>query len=160
MTGAHNSKNVRVLGLRHLALKVTNLARSLAFYQNLFSMEVVWQPDGENVYLSSGVDNLALHQIPAHECEQHAHNQYQFLDHFGFIMDSPESVDRLYEFVTQEQVPVVKLPKRHRDGSYSFYLEDPDKIVIQILYEPIVSGLKLETAEREINLEAPLPEEP
>ena len=37
---------------------------------------------------------------------------------------------------------VVKLPKQHRDGSYSFYFSDPDGTVIQALYEPMISKLK------------------
>ena len=58
---------IPTLGLKHLALKVTDLKRSQAFYETLFGMQVVWQPDAENVYLSSGGDNLALHQIPSGE---------------------------------------------------------------------------------------------
>src|SRR3970040_2316753 len=53
-----------IRGLRHLALKVTDLARSRKFYEEFFGMQVVWEPDPENVYLSSGRDNLALHLIP------------------------------------------------------------------------------------------------
>ena len=34
----------------------------------------------------------------------------------------------------------------HRDGSYSFYLADPDHIVIQILYEPRISAVRFSTA--------------
>ncbi len=135
---------VRVQGLRHLALKVTNLAKSQAFYQNLFDMQVVWQPDEENLYLSSGVDNLALHQIPASEVQQYQRGQGQFLDHFGFLMDSPESVDQLYQRVQEQGATILHPPKRHRDGSYSFYLADPDHITIQVLYEPTVSGIQCE----------------
>ena len=135
---------VRVQGLRHLALKVTNLAKSQAFYQNLFDMQVVWQPDEENLYLSSGVDNLALHQIPASEVQQYHRGQGQFLDHFGFLMDSPESVDQLYQRVQEQGATILHPPKRHRDGSYSFYLADPDHITIQVLYEPTVSGIQCE----------------
>ena len=134
---------IPTLGLKHLALKVTDLKRSQAFYETLFGMQVVWQPDAENVYLSSGRDNLALHQIPSGEVDNYRKNRGQYLDHFGFIMASVELVDRMHDRVGRDGGPhgakIVKPPKQHRDGSYSFYLADPDGNVIQILYEPTLS---------------------
>lgn len=112
------------------------------FYQNLFAMKVVWHPDEENLYLSSGVDNLALHQIPASELQQYQQDQGQFLDHFGFLMESAESVDQLYHRVQEQGATILHPPKQHRDGSYSFYLSDPDHITIQVLYEPSISGIR------------------
>jgi len=41
----------------------------------------------------------------------------------------------------RDLVPVVKEPRRHRDGSCSLYCSDPDGHVIQILYEPSISPL-------------------
>lgn len=134
----------RVQGLRHLALKVTNLPQSHAFYEALFGMHVVWQPDVDSVYLSSGVDNLALHQIPISELDDYRDGQKQFLDHFGFLMDSPDSVDHMFRLVQEQGATIIHPPKRHRDGSYSFYLADPDHNTIQVLYEPNVSVLKRE----------------
>ena len=129
-------------GLRHLALKVTDLARSRKFYGELFGMTVVWEPDQENVYLSSGPDNLALHQIPAADVSRYKSAQDQLLDHLGFIMDSPASVDRLFAQAERFGATIVKSAKQHRDGSYSFYLADPDGNTVQVLYEPTVSKLK------------------
>ena len=131
-----------IQGLKHLALKVMDLAKSLAFYEQVFGMRVVWQPDPENVYLSSGDDNLALHQIPPDESPSYQLRQAQFLDHFGFFVDSEESVDALFQRVEKEGVTIVQAPKRHRDGSYSFYLADPDNNTIQVLYEPSISKRK------------------
>lgn len=129
-------------GLRHLALRVTDLHRSRAFYEALFGMRVVWQPDQDNLYLSSGSDNLALHQIPVGELDQYRGSRGQFLDHFGFIMDSPEAVDQMFEQVERSGARIVHPPKRHRDNSYSFYLADPDGNTIQVLYEPTMSALQ------------------
>jgi len=122
-----------------VALRVIHLPTSLNFYEQFFGMHVVWQPDPENVYLSSGRDNLALHQIPANEIPAYQNREHQFLDHFGFLVDSPDSVDRFFHRMEQSAIPIVKPPKRHRDGSYSFYLSDPDHNMIQLLYEPTIS---------------------
>jgi len=51
-------------GMRHVALNVLDLALVESFYVDLLGFEVEWRPDEDNVYLSSGVDNLALH-VPA-----------------------------------------------------------------------------------------------
>jgi len=133
-----------IRGLRHLALKVTDITRSRAFYEQLFGFRVVWEPDPGSVYLSSGSDNLALHQIPGHELHDYAKPGPQFLDHCGLIVDSPTAVDRLFSVVEPQLsrfgARIVKRPKQHRDGSVSFYLTDPDGNVIQILYEPNISS--------------------
>ncbi len=128
--------------LRHLALRVTDMAVSRAFYEGLLGMTVVWEPDPNNVYLSAGADNLALHQIPANDLaryRQPEQRQTQFLDHFGFIVASPLEVDHWHEALRQAGVPIVKPPKRHRDNSVSCYVADPDGNVIQFLYEPTLS---------------------
>lgn len=133
-------------GLRHLALRVTNLPCSRRFYEKLLGMRVVWEPDADNVYFSSGTDNLALHQISKEELVHYQLPKAQLLDHVGVILDSPQAVDQMYGDLAPriEQLggKVVKPPKQHRDGSYSFYFSDPDGNVIQALYEPTISRLE------------------
>ncbi len=127
-------------GLRHLALRVRNMAKSRSFYEGLLGMKVVWEPDPENVYLSSGCDNLALHQIPRDQMGQFKPGIGQTMDHFGFIVENPDAVQGILQVMQQAGTPIVKPLKTHRDGSVSFYMADPDGNVIQILYEPHISG--------------------
>ena len=125
-------------GLRHVALNVADVVASAAFYSSLFGMRVVWQPDPDNAYLSSGCDNLALHRAHA-EAPQGG----QHLDHLGFIVESPEDVDRAAEVLAARRIPLLKPPRTHRDGSRSLYFADPDGNLIQILYEPTLSAQRL-----------------
>lgn len=135
-------------GLRHVALRVTDLARSRTFYEQLLSMKVVWEPDPDNVYFSSGTDNLALHQISKGELAAYRPPKSQLLDHLGVVVESPQAVDRFYHHIGAKIDSlggrIVKEPKQHRDGSYSFYFSDPDGNVIQALYEPTISKLNWE----------------
>lgn len=126
-------------GLRHVALRVTDLKKSREFYEGLFGLQVVWQPDAEHLYLSSGSDNLALHQIPAGELSDYPGQRGQFLDHLGFVVESEAVVDRLCEQATRQGIAIVHAPRRHRDGSYSCYLPDPDGNRVQVLFEPTLS---------------------
>jgi catechol 2,3-dioxygenase-like lactoylglutathione lyase family enzyme len=123
-------------GMRHIALKVKEIKRSKAFYQEILGMEVVWEPDPQNVYLSSGPDNLALHEIVR---EEEFSPSDQQLDHLGFIVESAERVRELEREFRGKGVKIVHPFKLHRDGSASFYCADPDEIVIQIIYEPHLS---------------------
>lgn len=126
--------------MRHIALKMRDVARAKKFYQEMFGLEVVWEPDAQNVYLSSGCDNIALHEIPDPFAQAAVEKQ---LDHLGFIVETVERVKELESEFIARGVTIVHPFKIHRDGSASFYCADPDGIVIQLLYEPTLSGQKL-----------------
>jgi catechol 2,3-dioxygenase-like lactoylglutathione lyase family enzyme len=126
-------------GLRHLALRVRDIPKAKEFYLRVFGMRVVWEPDPQNCYLSSGTDNLALHEVGAPKGSGQAPDLLGPLDHFGFIAETPQVVDAWAGWAKQKGVAILKEPKRHRDGSYSCYLADPDGNTIQILYEPTIS---------------------
>jgi catechol 2,3-dioxygenase-like lactoylglutathione lyase family enzyme len=124
-------------GMRHIALKVRDVARSKSFYQDILGMDVVWEPDPQNVYLSSGWDNIALHEVPQSFAKGALEQQ---LDHLGFVVETIERVKELEQEFQTKGVKIVHPFKIHRDGSASFYCADPDGIVIQMLYEPKLSS--------------------
>jgi len=123
------------MGLRHVALNVRNVRRSLEFYSNVLGMKLEWMPDEENAYLTSGQDNLALHQLP----EGSELGSGQLVHHIGFLVRRPENVDAWADRVRSQGIALAAELKTHRDGARSFYFRDPDGLLIQLIYHPPIS---------------------
>ena len=121
-------------GLRHVALNVRDLAASEYFYVELMGMAVEWRPDADNVYLTSGNDNLALHVVNGE------HSGVPTLDHIGFFLDAEEDVDDWFAFLTHHNIKMKTQPRKHRDGAKSFYCYDPEGITVQIICHPPLIG--------------------
>lgn len=128
------SRPANTLGMRHIALFVENLDACLDFYTRIVGMEVEWQPDEDNYYLTSGSDNLALHRWQGGSL-----SGPQKLDHIGFILKDEQAVDAWHAFFQQEGVPIKKAPKTHRDGARSFYCLDPAGVLVQMIYHPPIA---------------------
>ncbi len=121
-------------GLRHVALFVQQFAECVFFYKELLGMQIDWQPDEDNIYLTSGNDNLALHRAkPEFNPAPH-----QRLDHIGFIIAEIDEVDVWYEYLKAKNVQMKTAPRTHRDDARSFYCLDPDGNTVQIIYIPTI----------------------
>ena len=123
------------LGLRHVALNVRDIAICEHFYVELLGMDVEWRPDADNVYLTSGNDNLAVHRVEATPA-----SAGQRLDHVVFFIASPEQVDDWYNFLKANGVEIKAAPRTHRDGARSFYCADPEGTVVQVIFHPPIAG--------------------
>lgn len=128
-----------IAGLRHVALFVKNLEACERFYVELLGMTVEWRPDADNIYLTSGVDNLALHRLQSGII----FGQDQRLDHIGLIVDEPQEVDEWFDYLRANDVVMKTSPRTHRDGARSFYCIDPDGITVQMIYHPPLAKQKV-----------------
>lgn len=126
----------KTLGMRHLALFVRRFGECERFYRDLLGMVVEWRPDDENVYLSSGSDNLALHRVEEGAPEAFDDPRAQHLDHLGFFLPDLNAVDVWYEFLGAQGVLMKAAPSSHRDGARSFYCYDPDGNTVQMIFYP------------------------
>lgn len=126
-------------GLRHLALNVQHLEEMKRFYVELLGFTIEWEPDVDNVYLSSGIDNLAFHRVstsPPAASEAVA----GALDHLGVIVRLAEDVDRWAAFLESRGVTLDARPRTHRDGARSCYFRDPDGNKVQVIHHPPISA--------------------
>jgi len=132
----------RHAGLRHLALNVQRLDEMKTFYVDLLGFAIEWQPDADNIYLTSGIDNLALHRstsLAAGRSTAVEAAASGALDHLGVIVRSADDVDRWAEFLEANGVTIDARPKTHRDGARSCYVRDPDGNHVQIIHHPPIS---------------------
>src|SRR5580704_12497622 len=84
------SMEAAFLGIRHVALNVRDVRKSVDFYTKVMGMTIEWEPDADNVYLTSGTDNLAIHRL----ADPSRLSPVQNIDHFGFVVRTPEDVDK------------------------------------------------------------------
>lgn len=119
-------------GLRHVALFVQNFEETEAFYVDLLGMKVEWRPDDDNVYLTSGNDNLALHRVKEPLVSGR-------LDHIGFFVNQIGKVDEWFAYLGENNIKMFTEPRTHRDGARSFYCADPSGTRVQMIYHIPIS---------------------
>ena len=102
---------------------------------DILGMDIDWQPDDDNVYLSNGKDNLALHK----DGNLDLSSKNNRLDHYGIMLKIKDDVDYWFNFIKSHDVEIFKDIKDHRDGSRSFYCYDPDKNILQIMWHPTLN---------------------
>lgn len=124
-----------MLGIRHLALFIKELETAVNFYTNIMGMQIEWQPDADNVYLTNGGDVFALHRVDYEPQAQ------QRLDHIGFVLKTPQDVDNWYAHFVENSVKITEAPKMHRDGSRGFYCLDPVGHLLELIYHPSITKL-------------------
>src|SRR5260221_6899950 len=153
-------------GLRHLALNVRDLPAMKRFYVDLLGFAVEWEPDPDNIYLSSGIDNLALHRSTAitagrstaltagrsttltavrapgsadasPDDDGGARRQPSgTLDHLGVIVRNADDVDKWAAFLEGNGVTIEARPRTHRARATSCYLRDPDGNTSHVARQP------------------------
>ena len=127
-------------GLRHLALNVRDLAAMKRFYVDVLGFAIEWEPDPDNVYLTSGIDNLALHcSTSLMAGHASAMTDRGSLDHLGLIVRSADDVDAWAAYLEEHGVKLDARPRTHRDGARSCYFSDPDGNKVQIIHHPPIA---------------------
>jgi catechol 2,3-dioxygenase-like lactoylglutathione lyase family enzyme len=125
-----------LLGIRHVALFMTDLPAAERFWVDVMGYAVEWRPDADNVYLRGGSDNLALHRAAPGAAAGAG-----LLDHVGLAVATPADVDLWAEHLDRHNVPLKARPKTHRDGSRSLYFQAPGGLLVQIIHHaPLTSG--------------------
>src|ERR687887_101525 len=95
-------------GLRHVALNARRLEEMKRFYVDLLGFAIEWEPDADNIYLSSGVDNLALHRSPGAVAPRSTETA---LDH---ATSAPRTATASKSFIIRQSAAASNLGARRR----------------------------------------------
>lgn len=136
MSDIQQHKPAGMLGIRHVALFVKELEICVKFYVDIMGMQIEWQPDADNVYLTNQGDVFALHRV------DYVPQAQQRLDHIGFVLNSADDVDHWYDYFVKNGVKITEAPKTHRDGARGFYCLDAVGHLLELIYHPPISRLQ------------------
>lgn len=111
--------------LGHVAVRVSDMARALSFYQSM-GLRLTWQADDWAYLQSPGTgDGVAL-LGPDYTAAG---------PHFAFHYADRAEVDAAHSRLRAAGHRVGPVHD-HRDGTASFYLQDPEGNWLELLYEP------------------------
>ena len=111
--------------LGHVALRVQDMERAKRFYAAM-GLELTWDAsDWAYLQRPGGGDGIAL-LSPEYKAAG---------PHFAFHFSSRDQVEAEHARLQAAGVPVGELHD-HRDGTASFYLQDPEGNWLELLYEP------------------------
>jgi sirohydrochlorin cobaltochelatase len=121
------------LGLRHAALPVTDLQRSLNFYCDVLGFSPYHVSDADWVMVSQSGTTLSLIRVANLPPQSETSGTHP--GHLGVVVETPKEVDQAHSRLSQSGLSVGK-PKLHRDGSYGFYFRDPDQNALELIFIP------------------------
>lgn len=104
-------------GIDHVSIQVTDLARSIAFYRDIFGLTILDQ-DEENAIVRMGTSEIIV--------SLHAKEPTGIVDHFAIAI---EGFDR--EAVTASLAEHGLTAQQNLD--YGFYVRDPEGIPVQMV---------------------------
>jgi catechol 2,3-dioxygenase-like lactoylglutathione lyase family enzyme len=120
-------KKIITKGLCHVAIDVSDVERSTAFYTAMFEMDIVGRTDRYVHLQTSGAhDSFFLFKADGPVSPQSCGMAHM---HFGFRIDD-ENFDKAMKYIEKNHITIHPNPSR---GAGRFvYIEDPDGYVIQL----------------------------
>ena len=134
--------------LGHVAIFVTDLDASEAFYSRVFGLKTMWKSAGDKAYLTAGKgDILGLLQADQDTVKRFApglglqevvarggkHTESFF--HFGYNYTDPKEFKALGNMLRSCSIPHTA-PHTSRDATIAIYVQDPDGYFIQLTLVP------------------------
>ncbi len=124
---------VRVVGIDHLVIRVSDYEKSKAFYGRLFGFlgfEVSDEYD-DAIGWTNGKTRFWIGPADA-EGRRHKHRAGSIgFHHYAFQLRSRKDVDVLGAYLQENGVPIVDPPAEYYDDYYAVFFTDPDGLKLE-----------------------------
>jgi catechol 2,3-dioxygenase-like lactoylglutathione lyase family enzyme len=123
---------LRVKGLDHVGLKVTDMDKTLDFYQRLgLTLVRTAGPDAEGLRTAViGIGSQELNVFSHPDFVPSGQENPVGMDHFCLAVDAA-SIDDVIADLGQAGVDIVRGPVKRRDGT-ALFLQDPDGVRVEL----------------------------
>jgi catechol 2,3-dioxygenase-like lactoylglutathione lyase family enzyme len=126
--------------LDHLDLNVGDLARSRAFYEPLLA-RLGYVPFDAGDGWCSFIDPtrtfyLVLVQTSLQQMRAGYHRKRVGVNHLAFAAATPALVDDMHAWALSQALPVLYDGPMQMGDRYALFLEDPDRVKIEIVHRP------------------------
>lgn len=124
---------LRVVGIDHISIRVSDFDKSKAFYGKLFPFLgfKVLEEYGDAIGWSNGKTRFWIGQADA-QGRKHKYRVGDIgLHHYAFQLESRKDVDALQDFLEREGVKVVDPAAEYYDDYYAVFFLDPDGIKLE-----------------------------
>lgn len=127
--------NLKIIQNDHIAFEVSNLKKSLRFYQEVLELKLLFQNvDYENqetyAFLEINGGNLELLQQLNNELFEKPKIKPPYCPHLALGVDD---ISRVLQLVYERNIPIVKGPLEIKGQVRWLYIHDPDNNIIEFV---------------------------
>jgi len=124
-------KKAKTYGLTHIAIAVKDLGQTLAFYQKVFDVEVMYHKDDFLQVTTPGAKDIIVFEKKKAE-----HGSTGGIAHFGFRLRKARDIDEMARRIRLAGGTIIDQGEFVPGEPYIFF-KDPDGYDVEICYELI-----------------------
>ena len=124
-------KKAKTYGLTHIAIAVKDLDQTLAFYQKVFEVKVMYHRDDFLQVTTPGANDIIVF-----EKKKADYGKTGGIAHFGFRLRDAKDIDEMAERIKSAGGTIIDKGEFVPGEPYVFF-KDPDGYEVEICYELI-----------------------
>jgi predicted enzyme related to lactoylglutathione lyase len=129
-------KKAKTYGLTHIAISVQDLDRTLAFYQKVFDVVVMYYQDNFLQVTTPGSNDIIVFEKKKADPGGYRDKSTGGIDHFGFRLRKAKDIDEMAKRIRSAGGIIIDKGEFVPGEPYIFF-KDPDGYKVEVWYELI-----------------------